>query len=162
MRAHPHRYWTELTWQGSTGGGYAANDRTHQVSAPPAGVTLSLSADPSFRGDPERLNPEQLLLAAASSCQMLSFLALAAREGIDVVGYQDSAEALMSLEDKPVRITRITLHPRVVIAAGAAKRVRALMVRAHHECFIANSVNAEIAIEPEIVDAGGSAEPAPG
>jgi len=119
MRAHPHRYWTELTWQGSTGGGYAAYDRTHQVSAPPAGVTLSLSADPSFRGDPERLNPEQLLLAAASSCQMLSFLALAAREGIDVVGYQDSAEAFMPLEDKPVRIT---LHPRGVIAAGAAER----------------------------------------
>jgi hypothetical protein len=50
---------------------------------------------------------------------MLSFLALAAREGIDVVGYQDSAEAFMPLEDKPVRIT---LHPRGVIAAGAAER----------------------------------------
>jgi organic hydroperoxide reductase OsmC/OhrA len=154
-------YRTELTWQGSTGGGYAAYDRTHQVTAPPAGVTLTMSADPTFRGDPERINPEQLLLAAASSCQMLSFLALAAREGIDVVGYQDSAEALMPLEDKPVRITRITLRPRlVVVAPGTGERVRELMVRAHHECFIANSVSAEIAIEPEIVDAAGSPAPA--
>ena len=72
MSAPPHRYRTELAWRGSTGAGYAAYDRTHEVSAPPAGVTLSLSADPTFRGDPERLNPEQLLLAAASSCQMLS------------------------------------------------------------------------------------------
>ncbi len=159
MRAHPHLYRTELTWQGSTGGGYAAYDRTHQVTAPPAGVTLSLSADPTFRGDPDRLNPEQLLLAAASSCQMLSFLALAAREGIDVVDYRDSAEALMPLEDKPVRITRITLRPRVVVVdPGAGERLRALMVRAHHECFIANSVNAEITLEPEIV----GTEPGPG
>jgi organic hydroperoxide reductase OsmC/OhrA len=155
MSAPPHRYRTELAWRGSTGAGYAAYDRTHEVSAPPAGVTLSLSADPTFRGDPERLNPEQLLLAAASSCQMLSFLALAARERIDVVGYQDSAEALMPLEAKPVRITRITLRPRVaVVAPGDGERVRELMVRAHHDCFIANSVNAEIALEPEIIDAG--------
>ena len=85
---------------------------------------------------------------------MLSFLALAARERIDVVGYQDSAEALMPLEDKPVRITRITLRPRVAVVAPGGERVRALMVRAHHDCFIANSVNAEIAVEPEIIDAG--------
>ena len=163
MRAHPHRYRTELTWHGSTGGGYAAYDRTHQVTAPPAGVTLSLSAHPTFRGDPDRLNPEQLLLAAASSCQMLSFLSLAARKGVDVVGYEDSAEAVMPLEDQPVRITRITLRPRVaVVAPGDGERVRALMVRAHRECFIASSLNSEIVIEPEIVDAGGGAEPAPG
>ena len=90
---------------------------------------------------------------------MLSFLALAAREGIDVVGYQDSAEALMPLEDKPVRITRITLRPRVVVATpGTGERVRELMVRAHHECFIANSLSAEIAIEPEIRHPDGTPE----
>ena len=163
MRAHLHQYRTELSWHGSTGGGYAAYDRTHQVTAPAAGVTLTLSADPTFRGDPTRLNPEQLLLAAASSCQMLSFLSLAAREGIDVVSYEDSAEALMPLEDKPVRITRITLRPRVaVVGPGDGERLRALMVRAHHECFIASSLNSEITIEPEIVEVGGGAEPAPG
>ncbi|MGD1052569.1 MAG: OsmC family protein [Candidatus Dormibacteria bacterium] len=156
MRDHIHRYRTELTWRGSTGGGYAAYDRTHQVDAPPAGVRLRMSADPAFRGNPELPNPEQLLLAAASSCQLLSFLSLVAREGIDVVSYEDSAEAVMPDDDKPVRITGITLRPRVVLASGAAERVRALLVRAHHDCFIANSINAEITLEPEILRADGS------
>jgi organic hydroperoxide reductase OsmC/OhrA len=141
MRDHIHRYRTELAWHGSTGGGYAAYDRTHRVDAPPGNV-----------------NPEQLLLAAASSCQLLSFLALVAREGIDVVSYEDSAEALMPDDDKPVRITRITLRPRVVVAPGAGERVRALLIRAHHDCFIANSIKAEIILEPEIRHADGSEE----
>ncbi|MGO8685920.1 MAG: OsmC family protein [Candidatus Dormibacteria bacterium] len=158
MAGRTHRYQILLSWHGSTAGGYAAYDRTHQVAAPPGNVSLTLSADPSFRGDPELPNPEQLLLAAASSCQLLSFLALAAREGIDVVDYQDDAEAVMPEDDKPVRITRITLRPRVVVPPGSGERVRALLVRAHHECFIANSVNAEIVLAPEIVHSDGSQE----
>ena len=158
MRDHIHRYRTELAWHGSTAGGYAAYDRTHRVDAPPGNVSLTMSADSAFRGNPELPSPEQLLLAAASSCQLLSFLALVAREGIDVVSYEDSAEALMPDDDKPVRITGITLRPRVVVATGDPDRVRALMERAHHECFIANSITAEIAIEPEIRHADGSAE----
>jgi organic hydroperoxide reductase OsmC/OhrA len=158
MRDHIHRYRTELAWHGSTGDGYAAYDRTHRVDAAPGNVSLTMSADPAFRGDPELPNPEQLLLAAASSCQLLSFLALVAREGIDVVSYEDSAEALMPDDDKPIRIAGITLRPRVVVATGDPDRVRALMERAHHDCFIANSVNAVITIEPEILHADGRPE----
>jgi organic hydroperoxide reductase OsmC/OhrA len=158
MRDHIHRYRTELAWHGSTGGGYAANDRTHRVDVPPGNVSLTMSADPAFRGNPELPNPEQLLLAAASSCQLLSFLDLVAREGIDVVSYEDSAEALMPDDDKPVRITRITLRPRVVVAPGSGERVRALLIRAHHDCFIANSIKAEIILEPQIRHANGSEE----
>jgi organic hydroperoxide reductase OsmC/OhrA len=156
MPPRVHRYQTQLTWHGSTAGGYAGYDRTHRVSAPPGDVTLTLSADPAFRGNPELPNPEQLLLAAASSCQLLSFLALAALEGMDVVDYADDAEAIMPEEDKPVRITGITLRPQVVIASGSPEKVRELMVRAHHDCFIASSVNAEISIEPEIHFADGT------
>jgi len=158
MRDHLHRYRTELAWHGSTGGGYATYDRTHRVDAPPGNVSLTMSADPAFRGDPGLPNPEQLLLAAASSCQLLSFLALVAREGIDVVSYEDSAEALMPDDDKPVRITGITLRPRVVVATGDPDRVRELMERAHHDCFIANSVTAVITIEPEILHADARPE----
>jgi organic hydroperoxide reductase OsmC/OhrA len=158
MRDHIHRYRTELAWHGSTGDGYATYDRTHRVDAPPGNVSLTMSADPAFRGDPGLPNPEQLLLAAASSCQLLSFLALVAREGIDVVSYEDSAEALMPDDDKPVRITGITLRPRVVVATGDPDRVRELMERAHHDCFIANSVTAVITIEPEILHADARPE----
>jgi len=90
-----HIYRTTLAWSGSTAPGYDAYDRAHEVSAPPAEAALALSGDPAFRGDPARLNPEQLLVAAASSCQLLSFLAIAARSGVDIRSYTDQAEGEM-------------------------------------------------------------------
>src|SRR3954447_27001511 len=62
--SHDHHYATSLIWAGTTGSGYDAYDRTHAVTAPPAAAALDLSGDPTFRGDPARLNPEQLLVAA--------------------------------------------------------------------------------------------------
>jgi organic hydroperoxide reductase OsmC/OhrA len=87
-----HQYRCHLDWTGSTADGYEAYDRTHQVSCPPADAELRLSSDPAFGGNPDLLNPEQLLVAAASSCQMLSFLAYAGHARIDVVSYVDEAE----------------------------------------------------------------------
>ena len=111
---------------------------------------LALSADPAFKGDPAKLNPEQLLVLAASSCQLLSFLAVAARARIDVVAYEDDAEGEMPEDDRPLRITRITLRPIITIAGDAPddERLRQLTDTAHRHCFIANSLASEIRIEP--------------
>lgn len=152
---HPHTYTSRLSWQGSTGAGYDAYDRTHHVATPPADHELVLTSDPAFLGRPALTNPEQLLLAAASSCQLLSFLAMAARSRIDVLSYDDEADAVMPEDVRPVRITRITLRPRIVVAAGGdLDKARKLVGRAHHACYIANTVNAEIVIEPVIEHAG--------
>ena len=146
-----HEYRCRLEWTGSTAEGYEAYSREHRASCPPAGTEIRLSSDPAFGGDPDLLNPEQLLVAAASSCQMLSFLAYAARARIDVVSYVDEAEAVMPEDDKPMRITEIVLRPRIVIAGDADEgRVRRFVERAHEACFIANSLKSEITIEPEI------------
>jgi organic hydroperoxide reductase OsmC/OhrA len=92
-------------------------------------------------------------LLAASSCQLLSFLAVAARARIDVVAYEDDAEALMPPEPRPLRITRITLRPRITLRGDAPgeDRLRRLADLAHRECFIANSLTTEIAVEPTFV-----------
>src|SRR5918992_5979444 len=116
---HVHTYRSELTWEGSTAAGYEHYERAHRVVMPPAEGDLTLSSDPAFRGDERLPNPEVLLLAAASSCQLLAFLAIAARSGIDVLSYVDEAEALMPEDDPPTRITRIVLRPRIVVAEGA-------------------------------------------
>ena len=84
-----HEYRVKCRWTGSTVGGYESYDRTHSLSTTPMTQDLSLSADPAFRGDPGLLNPEQLVVAAAASCQLLSFLAVAARARVEVVGYVD-------------------------------------------------------------------------
>ncbi len=150
----PHRYQTHLRWQGSTAEGYPAYDRSHEAVTPPAQDVLRLSADPAFRGDPARHNPEQLLLAAASSCQLLSFLALAAQNGIDVQAYEDDAEAIMPTDVTPVRITEIVLRPQIVVARGTDReQVLTLVRRAHEQCYVANTLNADVRLEPYVEQA---------
>jgi organic hydroperoxide reductase OsmC/OhrA len=152
-----HHYSVRCAWEGSTGVGYERYVRDHRISAPPAAPTLELSSDPAFRGDPARLNPEQLLVMAASSCQLLAFLAVAARARLDVVSYEDHGEAEMPEDDLPVRITTIRLRPRITLTAGIGgaqatdERVRQLVQLAHQECFIANSLRTEVTVTPEII-----------
>jgi organic hydroperoxide reductase OsmC/OhrA len=115
--------------------------------APPARQEVRVTTGES-KGDPAILNPEQLLLMAASSCQMLWFLHLAAKARIDVVAYDDEASALMPEDEEPVRITEITLRPRITVAGEVAdERVRKLVNTAHEHCFIANSLNSSMEIE---------------
>lgn len=148
-----HRYTARTTWSGSTAEGYDAYDRAHEATAPPAEARLTLSADEAFKGDRAKLNPEQLVLLAASSCQLLSFLAVAARARIDVTHYEDDAEAVMPEGDRPVRITRIVLKPRITInnADTPDERLEKLVQTAHDQCYVANSLTTEIAVEPTFV-----------
>ncbi len=151
-----HRYRARCQWSGSTAGGYRAYDRAHSASAPPSVAPLTLSGDPAFGGDPRLLNPEQLLVLAAASCQLLSFLAVAARARVEVVEYVDEAEGMMAESDLPVRITSIVLRPTIRVARGpTVGRVEHLVEVAHHECYVANSLRTPIEILPTVVFDGG-------
>ncbi len=145
-----HRYETRLKWSGSTGLGWEHYDRVHAATAAPAEPKVHLTTGESH-GDPSILNPEQLLVMAASSCQMLSFLHLAAKCRIDVVAYEDDATGVMPDDAKPLRITEITLRPRITVAGDAGEeRVRKLVHTAHEHCFIANSLRTDISVEPTV------------
>lgn len=149
-----HTYSTAVTWEGSTGLGYRQYSRAHVATTSPATATLMLSADAAFRGDPALLNPEQLLVVAASSCQLLSFLAVAAQHNIDVRGYEDRAEGVMDDSDVPARISRIVLRPVVQVAPGTdhAEVVR-IAEKAHGGCYIANSLTSSVKLDVRVVDA---------
>lgn len=170
-----HRYTTKIQWQGDTGEGYEHYGRGHDALAPPAEAALRLSADPAFRGDPSLLNPEQLVVLAASSCQLLSFLAVAARGRLEILAYHDEAEAEMVHRQRseahsshadgsppgPARmaIDRIRLHPVITVRGGPTlERVQRLVALAHEECFIANSLRTEITVDPRIVFAPGDVQ----
>jgi organic hydroperoxide reductase OsmC/OhrA len=145
-----HRYETRLTWNGSTGLGLDHYDRAHSAAAPPAEQEIRLTTGESH-GDPSILNPEQLLVMSASSCQMMSFLHLAAKARINVVTYEDEATGVMPDDDEPLRITEITLRPRITVAGDASEeRVRKLVHTAHEHCFIANRLNSAMSIEPTV------------
>jgi organic hydroperoxide reductase OsmC/OhrA len=145
-----HRYEAHARWTGSTGLGYEHYDRAHTVSAPPAEAELTVTTGEA-KGDPRQLNPEQLLVMAASSCQLLWFLHLAAKARIDVVEYEDRAEAEMPEDEEPVRITRISLRPRIVVASDVSEeRVARLCELAHERCYVANSLNSEVTLDATI------------
>lgn len=138
-----------LEWSGSTGSGYRSYSRTHTGTT--SATTLQLSADPHFRGDAALLNPEQLVVLAASSCQLLSFLSLAARRHLTVLHYTDNAIGHLSKDLRRARIELIELNPTIDLAPGTDEAlVRDLISLAHDECYIANSLNSTITIKPTI------------
>ncbi len=147
-----HRYSVRCHWAGSTGAGYEVYSRAHEGSAPPAERPLVLSADAAFRGDAALLNPEQLVVLAASSCQLLSFLAVAARARVDVLRYADEGEGVMPDEHSPICLTSIVLRPTIWVAPGTSEeRVKHLVKVAHHECYVANSLKTDVRVEPTVV-----------
>lgn len=150
-----HRYEARLVWTGSAQGAtrtYEGYSRTHEVSVD-GKAALALSADPTFRGDANLQNPEQLLVASLASCHMLSYLALCARERIAVVAYEDAAVGVMAERAGAGRFASVVLHPKVTIDDDRIERAITLHETAHEQCFIANSVNVPVTCEPTIVRA---------
>ena len=112
-------------------------------------ITLPMSSAPGYRGDPLRANPEQLFVASISACQALTYLFLAARNGVPVVGYTDDGEGHLGIVDGKIRMSRVTLRPRITLEAGASEtRARELVAKAHEGCFVANSVSTPVDIAP--------------
>lgn len=151
-----HSYEVALEWQGNRGTGtsdYRAYGRQHTVSSegkPP----IAGSADRAFRGDVERWNPEELLLAALSQCHLLSYLHVAATHGVVVTAYTDAASGVMEqTSDGGGHFVSATLRPVVMIEGGqdpvAQRRLaESLHAEASSKCFIAASVNFPVGHEP--------------
>lgn len=140
-----HAYRIGLVWTGNRGTGtshYTAYSRDHILQAP-GKPEIAGSSDPSFRGSPDRYNPEELLVSTLSSCHMLWYLHLCAVNGIVVTGYRDEAKGIMvETADGGGRFTEVVLYPVVTITEAAkVSRAMELHAEAGATCFIANSVN---------------------
>jgi organic hydroperoxide reductase OsmC/OhrA len=154
-----HTYSVTIRWTGNNGtgtSGYRDYARNHDISA--AGKPgIAASSDAAFRGDRTRWNPEELLVAALSSCHQLAYLHLCAVAGIVVVDYSDQAEGVMEeTADGGGRFTRVALRPKVTVVGGDLAKAEQLHHEAHAKCFIANSVNFPVDHKAEIVAGGPS------
>lgn len=151
-----HHYALSIEWTGNLGTGtsdYRAYTRNHLVTAENKPNILA-SSDPHFRGDKTRYNPEEMLVAALSSCHMLSYLHLCAVNGVVVLEYKDNATGTMAENpDGSGQLTEVTLHPVVKVKDSA---MNAKASELHHQaekmCFIARSVNFPVHHQPTIIN----------
>lgn len=151
MSAKVHHYKIQTTWTGNRGEGtrdYRSYDRSHVISID-GKADIQGSSDPSFRGDKSKHTPEDLFVSTLSTCHMLWYLHLCAVNGVIVLEYTDQATGTM--EEDPNgsgRFTSVTLKPEVLVAdQSMIEKANELHHEAHKMCFIANSVNFEIAHE---------------
>jgi organic hydroperoxide reductase OsmC/OhrA len=149
-----HHYATSIEWTGNRGAGtadYKSYGRETVITAV-GKHAIDGSSDRVFHGNADRWNPEELLLAALAECHLLSYLHVAASNGIVVTGYTDAATGTMvQTSDGGGHFTSVTLRPRVVISGGDAALALTLHEVASTRCFIAASVNFPVLHEPEIV-----------
>lgn len=140
-----------VAWRRTSDGfDYDTYNREHEWTFE-GGVSVPASAAPGFRGQPENVDPEEAFVAAVSSCHMLTFLAVCARKRLVVDAYDDDAVGHLDKNaDGKLAMTRVVLRPRVRFggdAAPAGDELARLHDKAHHNCFIANSVRTEVTVE---------------
>ena len=149
-----HQYPVQVVWTGNHGSGTETCQgygREHEVRVAGKPVIVG-SSDAAFRGDGSKHNPEDMLVAALSSCHMLWYLHLAAVAGVVVTGYIDDAVGTLQERGNDGRFIEVVLCPRVTITAVSdPETARRVHDDAHHACFIANSVNFPVRCEPRIV-----------
>lgn len=141
-----------LEWKRETESfSYESYNRDH-VLVFEGGMRIPASAAPAYRGNPAHVNPEETLVAALSSCHMLTFLAVAAKKRFVVDRYSDRAVGFLEKNQKgKLAITRVVLHPQVAFGGPnlpTPEQLAELHERAHAECFVANSVTTEVTVEP--------------
>jgi organic hydroperoxide reductase OsmC/OhrA len=148
-----HIYETVVTWTGGRDGGttgYRDYGRDHDVTAE-GRPTIAGSSDPAFRGDPDRWNPEQLLVVALSQCHMLWYLHLCAVGGVVVTGCVDRAAGTMTEHGDGGQFTEVVLRPEVTVREPAMMAdAQRLHADAHRACYVASSVNFPVRHQPTV------------
>lgn len=130
---------------------YEHYNRTHDLLFKDGAILLPSSSAPEFRGDADRVDPEEAYVASLSGCHMLTFLAICARKQLVLDSYDDEASGWLEKgEDGKLWMTRVVLRPRVRFAAGtevSESELTLLHHQAHAGCFIANSVKTDVSVE---------------
>jgi organic hydroperoxide reductase OsmC/OhrA len=147
-----HLFEGALQWTGTA----AETDGKLQL---PRAFTISFAGKPSlegsspsvFNGDDRRHNPETLMVSSLMACHHLTYLAVCERAGVKLLAYDDTGVGTLAIKDGKMRMVEVLLRPRVVVGdAAQVERALALHDKAHTHCFMSNSVNFEVRVQPEV------------
>ena len=144
-----HEFRASLIWQPS-GKKFSYKEYSRLYTVKSAGKPDFIgTAAPAFFGSKYNYNPEDLLVVSLSACHMLTYLAFAANSKIEVLSYEDAASGTLFEENKITKFKEVTLRPKIKVPTDTdLKKATELHDKAHHACFIANSVNFPVHIVP--------------
>lgn len=147
-----HDFAVTVEWRGNHGTGTAQRRGFGRESLARAdGVPdLPTSAARIFHGDADRWNPEQLLMASLAQCHLLSYLYVCARDGVVIESYTDHAEGRLEQRGETGSFREVVLRPVVTVSTPDLELATRLHAEAHELCFIANSVNFPVRVEPVV------------
>lgn len=151
--SHTHLFNGDLEWTGQAGADEHGKLKLERafVLRFEGKAPLEGSSPAVFRGDESRHNPETLLVASVMACHHLTYVAFCERAGIRVLEYRDSGTGTLAMKDGKMRMVEVRLAPQVRIAdAAQLDQARELHSKAHANCFISNSVNFEVRIDPAV------------
>ena len=151
--SHQHLFNGDLEWTGQAG-----EDEHGKLKLERAFVVrfdgkepLEGSSPAVFRGDNSRHNPETLMVSSLMACHHLTYLSVCERAGVRVLEYRDHGTGTLAMKDGKMRMIEVRLAPLVRIAdAAQLEQARELHAKAHSHCFMSNSVNFEVKVEPAV------------
>lgn len=152
MSGKEHVFKANLAWQ-PMGQKFSYKEYSRQYSVRSEGKPdFTATAAPEYLGSRYHYNPEDMLVIALSACHMLTYLAFAANSKIEVLAYEDAASGTLGQEGAVMKFKEVVLRPKITVTKNSdLKKAGELHDKAHHGCFIANSVNFPVRVEPEFV-----------
>lgn len=136
-----YTYTANVTWIGEKKGTAEAE------GLPPVDV----STPPEFGGPEGRWSPEHLLVSSVASCIMTTFLAIAEASKFSFESYQSSAVGTIEQVEKRYEFTKIEVTVDLGVAdEGAVSKGERLLQKAEENCFISNSLKAEVELKPQV------------
>ena len=134
------RYASDVSWKSGRRG----------VVRPLGKPELDVSSPPEFKGEAGIWTPEDMFVASVNVCTLMTFLAFAQHQGLELVAYDSAAEGTLENVEGTYRFTEVTLRPRVVVkSAGEVERARQILDDAHKGCLVSNLITAAVKVFPQ-------------
>jgi peroxiredoxin-like protein len=134
-------YRTTTEWMGRRNGRFAA----------PGKDAFLVSSPPEFKGEDGFYTPEDLFVGAVEMCLMLTFASLIEKQKLPVEAYYSEATGTLEFANGELRFTRIVIKPTIIVPeAAAAPKILQALALAHRTCLVANSIQAEVKVEPDV------------
>jgi peroxiredoxin-like protein len=134
-------YDSALRWTGERSGFLTLRDKQ----------ALNISSPPEFQGESGLWTPEDMLVAAAETCTMLTFLSLAKRRNLKILRYSSTAEGVLEFVDGVYRFTKITIHPKIEVEDPfAIEEAEKAIHDSHRQCIISNSIRSDVIVDADV------------